>query len=204
MYRAISFLGYSRLDITKHRNTYTLSKALAEDVVCSFRKSFPIVIIRPSLVWGAIAEPCPGYIEGMQSTMGLICGAMTGFIRNMYSPKGIRIRCTPVDFVINATIASAWKRSVTTETNDVLFFNCTDVDENPTTWEKSIEMSRKLLLKYAPYKKIIWYPKITCTSSFTWHMISLLLFQLIPAFFLDGIRFLSGKKPMCVVVELNK
>lgn len=194
-YRVISFLWSSRLEVTKHRNTYTLSKALAEDVVYSYRKTLPIVILRPSLVWSAVNEPCEGYIEGMQSMMGLICGALTGFIRTMYVPKGIRIRYTPVDFVISATIASAWKRG-TTETEDVLFYNCTDVDENPMTWRKCIESSQKLLVKYAPFEKIIWYPRVTCTGSFYWHLMSLLLFQLVPAFFLDGVRFLSGKKPM--------
>ena len=194
----ISFRCSSRFEVTKHHNTYTLSKALAEDVVCSYCEILPIVIIRPSLVWGAVKEPCSGFVEGLQSTMGLICGAMTGFIRNMYSPPGIRVRCSPVDFVINATIASAWKRSTLKETDEVLFYNCTDADENPMTWQKSIEISRKYLLKYAPYKKIVWYPKITCTTIFNWHLVSLLLFQLIPAFLLDGVRFLSGKKPMWV------
>lgn len=193
-----SFLLFFRLQSTKHRNTYTLTKALAEDIVYSYREKFPIVIIRPSLVWGSVKEPLEGFVEGMQSTMGLICAAMSGFARNMYSPKGIRIRMSPVDFVINATIASAWKKTTLAKNDDVLFYTCTDADENPLTWEKSIEISQKYLLKYAPYKKIIWYPRFTYTTSFVWHLISLLLFQLIPAAFLDGFRFLSGSKPMWV------
>jgi alcohol-forming fatty acyl-CoA reductase len=193
---ACVFIFFSRLKSTKHHNTYTLSKALAEDVVHSYRGKLPIVIIRPSLVWGAFQEPFEGFVEGMQSTMGLICGAMTGFIRTMYSPVGIRIRLSPVDFVINATIVSAWKKATNSRDDEVLFYNCTDVDENPMTWEQSIDISKDYLLEYAPSEKIIWYPRVKCTASFTWHLISLLLFQIIPAFFLDGIRFLSGKKPM--------
>jgi alcohol-forming fatty acyl-CoA reductase len=55
---------FSRLKSTKHHNTYTLSKALAEDVVYSYREKFPIVIIRPSFVWGAMKEPLEGFVEG--------------------------------------------------------------------------------------------------------------------------------------------
>jgi hypothetical protein len=137
--------------------------------------------------------------SGMHSTMGLICGSMTGFVRTIYSPVGIRIKLSPVDFVINATIVSAWKKATMIRNDEVLFLNCTDADENPYTWDYCCDIAEKNIFKYAPYKKIIWYPRATVTASFTWHMISLLLFQIIPALFFDLILFLSGRKPMSVL-----
>jgi nucleoside-diphosphate-sugar epimerase len=56
-----------RLKTTKHPNTYTLSKALSEDIVYLYSKKLPIVIIRPALVWSSISEPFEGYIEGLHS-----------------------------------------------------------------------------------------------------------------------------------------
>ena len=41
-------------------NTYALSKAYAEDVVYSYRKKFPVVISRPSIVISAWKQPYPG------------------------------------------------------------------------------------------------------------------------------------------------
>jgi nucleoside-diphosphate-sugar epimerase len=60
----LKFFLFLRLKSTKHPNTYTLSKALTEDVVFSYREKFSIVIIRPSLVWGALKEPLEGFVEG--------------------------------------------------------------------------------------------------------------------------------------------
>lgn len=186
---------FRRINHTKHPNTYTLSKALAEDIVHSFHKKFPIVIIRPSLVWYAINEPIKGFIEGLHSGIGIICGGMTGFLRTMHVGATAAAKITPADYMINATIASVWKRSVE-QSDELLIFNCTDAEENPLQWNETFSHYKGELFKYVPYEKLVWYPNINFTSSYTWHMISLFLFQLLPAFLVDIFRALIGSKTM--------
>lgn len=173
---------------------YALSKGLAEDVAYMYRDEIPIVVIRPSIVFNAISEPMAGWVEGISSgATGIICGSMTGLIRTMYCGKDTRARMTPVDFVANATIVSAYKRSVA-ESNDILFYNCTDCDENPFTWFQSMKLLKKHVYDYVPHGHMLWFPNIAPTSNFCWHLLSLALFQFLPAIFFDIIRALRGKK----------
>jgi alcohol-forming fatty acyl-CoA reductase len=181
------------LKSTKHPNTYTLSKALAEDVVHSFHQKLPIVIVRPSSVWYAVDEPFKGFIEGMNSGIAIICGSMTGLLRSMYIGENVQAKLTPVDFLINATIVSAWKKS--TELDKLLIFNCTDAPENSLLWRRSLEIFKPYFVTYSPYEKLVWYPKLTITSSQAWHKVSMFLFQLLPAILYDTVQILTGRKP---------
>lgn len=183
-----------RLKTTKHPNSYTLSKALAEEVVYSFHKKLPIVIIRPSKVWYAIKEPFEGFIEGMNSGIGLLCGMMTGVVRTMYVVKKNPINLTPVDYLANATIVSCWKRSTVKNDDNLLIYNCSDSPENLLTWEKSKAYAEPYFVTYAPYKNALWNPTVNYTSNFLWHKISLYLLQLLPAIFFDSVQVLSGRK----------
>jgi alcohol-forming fatty acyl-CoA reductase len=180
---------------TKHPNTYTLSKALAEDVVNHYKDAFPTVIIRPSQVWSSSKEPFEGFVEGMNSGIGIICGAMTGFIRSMYACDKAIIKFSPADFVINATIVSAWRRTTEPE-GQLMVYNCTDAETNPLEWREASKLVQPYFLKNAPYEKLVWYPNLNFTSSYIWHMTSLFLFQLLPAIFFDFILILSGRKRM--------
>jgi alcohol-forming fatty acyl-CoA reductase len=180
---------------SKHPNTYTLSKALGEDVVHHYKDTIPTMIIRPSQVWSAVQEPFVGFVEGLNSGIGLIVGAMTGLVRTMYTAKGVNIKFSPVDFVVNATIASAWKKS-TVPRDEFLVFNCTDSENHSVTWEDALEISRPFFIKHAPYEKLVWYPNLNLTSNYYWQLISLFLFQFLPAIFFDIILVLSGNKRM--------
>lgn len=161
----------------------------------TFREKLPIVIIRPSLVWGSVNEPVKGYIEGMHSGMGIICGGMTGFLRTICVDKESRLTYTPADYAISATIVSAWKRAVASE-GDLLIFNCTDALEKPLHWDKIIQYTERANLESPPYDKLFWYPYVTITSSYTWFMLMLVLFQLLPAMLFDLVRLISGNKAM--------
>lgn len=170
---------------------------MAEEMVYSYREKIPIAVIRPCLIWYALNEPFQGYVDGLNSGIAIVCGGMTGFIRTMYVGHKAVAKITPIDYVINATIASAWKCATTPKEDPrILFYNCTDAEENPYLWESGAVYGKKTFYEYAPLEKLIWYPKISYTSSYIWHMISLLLFQVIPAMILDFLKLMSGKKPL--------
>lgn len=170
---------------------------MSEEIVYSYREKLPIVIIRPSLVWFSVDEPVKGFVESMHSGIAILCGVMTGFVRSMYVANESTAHVTPVDFVINATIASAWKRSTTPKGDQrILIYNCADTDDHQLEWEDIFVIGKKYLNEYVPYEKLFWYPNISFTSNYFWHILSLYLFQLLPAMLFDTVRLISGSKTM--------
>lgn len=90
-------------------NTYVYSKALSEDIVHSFKDTFPIAICRPAIVSAAYSEPMEGWVEGVSGTTGLFMGAYGGVIRTLHCDPDDRLDFMPVDFNANAIIAVGWK-----------------------------------------------------------------------------------------------
>lgn len=190
---SINFL-FLRLSIG-FPNTYTLSKALTEDILMTYREKFPIVIIRPSMIFAAKDEPINGYVEG--SNMGLVgnvAGTMCGLIRTNFVEENVLMKITPVDFVANCTIVSAYKRSITMS-KDLMVFNCSDADSNQISWRDGQNIFLTQINKFPIYEKLVWYPRASVTSSMVWHKISLFLFQLVPAIFFDLVFRMIGRKP---------
>lgn len=147
------------------------------------------------MVWACAKEPIKSYIEGLNSGMGLMCGVMTGFVRIVFSEETTIVKFTPADYVINATVASAWKRS-TEPPGHLLIFNCTEHHEMSFSWKQFLSMCEKYIYNYPPYEKLLWYPRISMTSNKLWRTISVYTFQIIPALFLDAILFILRKKTL--------
>lgn len=189
----IFFLRVIRLATSKHPNTYTLSKAFGEDIVESYREKLPVVIIRPSMVWPCVSEPIKGYMEGFNSGLGLISATMTGFVRISCVGETSIIKFTPADYVINATIASAWKRS-TLPVGELLVYNSSEPEEHSLTWRQLVAVAKDDALSFVPYDKLLWYPSFSLTSNYYWYLINVILFQFIPALLLDLVVIISGRK----------
>ncbi len=52
-------------------NTYTYTKALAEQLLEKRCGSVPLVIVRPSIVTAAMKEPIPGWVDNMNGSTGI-------------------------------------------------------------------------------------------------------------------------------------
>jgi fatty acyl-CoA reductase len=48
------------------QDTYVFSKAMGEMLVESLRGDIPVVILRPSVVESTLADPFPGWMEGIR------------------------------------------------------------------------------------------------------------------------------------------
>ena len=51
-------------------NTYTYTKALAEQMISESTYTFPISIVRPSIVTPTCKEPFPGWIDNLNGPTG--------------------------------------------------------------------------------------------------------------------------------------
>lgn len=92
-------------------NTYTFTKALAEQVVDDHKDELPLVIFRPSIVINSMKEPVAGWIDNFNGPIGLLIGSGLGITRTMYCDPDNIADFTPVDICIKAMIIGAWKRA---------------------------------------------------------------------------------------------
>lgn len=92
----------------KDPNTYTFTKALAEQILEKECGNVPLVIVRPSVVTAAAKEPLPGWIDNIYGPTGVIAGGGKGFLRLFRCETEYVIDIIPVDYSINLMIAAAW------------------------------------------------------------------------------------------------
>ncbi|KAE8744285.1 hypothetical protein FOCC_FOCC009100 [Frankliniella occidentalis] len=93
-------------------NTYTFSKALAEQVMAEAAATIPIVIVRPAIVIGAAKEPLPGWLDNVNSPATIWVGVNMGVLRvSKLSKPEVRYDWMPVDVVTKATIVAAWAKA---------------------------------------------------------------------------------------------
>lgn len=85
---------------------YTLTKALGERLIDARRGRVPVSILRPAIVESALAEPIPGWIEGVRVADPLLVAYGRGMTRDFPGGPGATLEIVPVDLVVNALIAA--------------------------------------------------------------------------------------------------
>lgn len=105
----------------------------------------------------------------------------------------------PVDININAIIAMTYKRSLIAN-DEILYINIADSGTNPITWGESVELGKKLFYEY-PMSISLWYPNGTIKSNYYVHMLCVVFFHYLPAYFIDGLLFLTGNKPFMINIQ---
>nr|CAD7265779.1 unnamed protein product [Timema shepardi] len=89
-------------------NTYTFTKAIAENIIKKTASDLPIAIVRPSQVSGTLKEPVCGWIDNVYGPNGVAAGFLAGLIRTGVSHEETKLNMVPVDMVANCIIASAF------------------------------------------------------------------------------------------------
>lgn len=193
-------------------NTYTLTKHFTEKLVNDQASNLPAGIFRPPIVAGSYRDHS-GYTDNLNGPAGLFMGIERGFIRCVFNNSDIRSNVVPVDFCVNALIATAWyvhKKYVTksnfskkkllsiffsfleknlTEPN-VPIFNYIS-SENNLTWR---EVDSKVPLGIDQMTRKRWkWTYFTVQTEWAFIFFNFLLHS-IPALILDFIAYLSGQK----------
>ncbi|CAG9579022.1 unnamed protein product [Danaus chrysippus] len=88
-------------------NTYTFTKALAENLVADNHGNIPAIIIRPSIVSSSKVEPVVGWIDNWFGASALLTTISKGLNRVMLSDSENALDLIPVDYVSNLTIVAA-------------------------------------------------------------------------------------------------
>ncbi|XP_056639603.1 facilitated trehalose transporter Tret1-like isoform X2 [Diorhabda sublineata] len=125
-------------------NTYTYTKALAENLVNDIGKGLPLAIFRPSIIVSTYKEPIPGWIDNLYGPTGCCAGVVTGVLRVLYCDPNLVADIVPIDTCVSALISIAW--DLTTKKSDTSLPICFQyfVDNNDN---EEVENRWRLLLK---------------------------------------------------------
>ncbi|KAG0053615.1 cyclin-dependent kinase inhibitor far1, partial [Gryganskiella cystojenkinii] len=102
--------NYERSTVLKtYPNTYTFSKSLTEHLILNRYKTMnlPLVIVRPSIVTAAQAEPVPGWVEGSAAANKAIISCALGHVQEWIGDELIKADLVPVDIVAKTILLSA-------------------------------------------------------------------------------------------------
>ncbi|XP_044260169.1 fatty acyl-CoA reductase 1-like [Tribolium madens] len=180
-------------------NTYTFSKALAEALVVEKMDEIPAIIVRPSVVCPTMVEPIPGWVNNLQGPMGLFVGAGKGIIRSMYMKGDSYADFVPADLAINGMLVASWY--YLSQDKTTRFYHLTASSEYNFTWEELITTGKSIIYNEVPFNGVVWYPGGSIKKLRWVHDLCFLLFQLLPAIFIDTILVLLRYKPILYQIQ---
>lgn len=173
-------------------NTYTYTKALAEQLLEKECGDIPLAIVRPSIVTAAAKEPLPGWIDNLNGPTGFVSGVGKGFLRTFKINSTLVGDIIPVDYPINLMIAVAWHTAVH-RSPKIEIYNCSTGQKNPLTWLRFRDIGFKAWMKY-PTREMMWYPNCSFTMNRTVHKIDTAVSHYLPAYLLDLFARLTGQR----------
>lgn len=184
--------------VSPRPNTYTYTKALAEHLLVNDGGRLPISIIRPSIVCGSWREPLPGWVDNLFAFTGLLVGMGKGVLRSLYIKPGITLDFIPVDIPINLMIVSAWNTAAGRyRPNSVPIFCCSTGSQKPLTSD-ALALHLEKSVRSFPFSSTIWYPDGSAKSNKFMHQVHVFLVNIVPAYIVDTIMRILGKKPIAV------
>lgn len=177
----------------KHPNTYTFTKAMAENILRTDATGIPTAIIRPSVILSSVQEPFPGWLDNFNGPNRLIAMCSQGLSRTVICDKTKRAEVVPVDFVVNLIICAAW-RIATKRPNEITVYNFCSSQLNPINFGTFVAYSLKSM-KLHPSEKVVFNPNLTLYKSKVRHNLLYLLFNKLPALAIDTVLCLKGRRP---------
>ncbi|XP_049883826.1 putative fatty acyl-CoA reductase CG5065 [Pectinophora gossypiella] len=184
--------------ISPKPNTYTFTKAIAENVVQQHgNQGYSVAIFRPTIVVSSLRTPYPGWIENLNGPSGVIVGAGKGILHVFACKSSARADMLPVDIAIDTLIAVAWETAVD-KSQEVRVYNCSTYD-NPTTWGE-FERNLRENVRAHPLDKALWYPTGYTTENRFMEKVLELLFQTLPLYTAEyGARLLGIKTRLSLI-----
>uniref|UniRef100_A0A6P4EHW0 Fatty acyl-CoA reductase n=1 Tax=Drosophila rhopaloa TaxID=1041015 RepID=A0A6P4EHW0_DRORH len=184
-------------------NTYTYTKALAEDVILKEAAGLPLCIFRPAVIIAAHKEPISGWIDNMYGPMAILFGVARGVLRIATIDDKAEASLVPVDYCANLALACAWRtiedRGRSESPESPVIYQLAPNEENRITHGQFIRHALDGRVN-CPLTKMIWYPFIHCVTLPWLFPLAAFFYHTLPAYFFDLALWLSGRKPRLVKV----
>ncbi|KAG0260467.1 cyclin-dependent kinase inhibitor far1 [Actinomortierella ambigua] len=115
-------------------NTYTFSKSLTEHLIQRRYSQWrlPIVIVRPSIVTAAIAEPVPGWVEGVAAANKAVVSCALGQVQEWIGDVQKKTDLIPVDMTVKLILLAATTASSSAPRASIYHAGTSGI--NPVTW----------------------------------------------------------------------
>ncbi|XP_054163305.1 fatty acyl-CoA reductase 1-like [Oppia nitens] len=183
-------------------NSYTFSKAIAENLVTEKFSHLPLVIVRPSIVTPAAKEPAPGWVDNINGVAGALLLGALGIARTMDINCEAKADLIPVDIICNALIVIGWHTGTTSASDRKQVIHVTSGSVNPVTWGRFLNYSR-LAAQKAPSIRMVrplannpthWRRGTLGKLGHANHVITKFVSHILFAYFVDALLTLLGYK----------
>ncbi|KAG5307558.1 FACR1 reductase, partial [Pseudoatta argentina] len=143
-------------------NTYTFTKAISEGLFKNENGDLPIGIFRPAMVISSVSEPLIGWIDNMY-VPSIFARSLLDVVKFHHCNGIYKANIVPVDFTVNALIASAWdvyyQYKYDQITYDMTVYNFVPQVDGPT-WNEYINALLDINKMY-PLHNALYLPLMT-------------------------------------------
>jgi alcohol-forming fatty acyl-CoA reductase len=176
-------------------NTYTLTKRYAEELVSKEANFLPAGIFRPPILCSTYKEPMPGWTDNLYGPMGFAVGTAKGFIHSVQFDENKSVNALPIDYCINAVLATAWDVSCNNKNRigPIPVYNYLYA-ENNLSWKEHLALVPRGF--HEPLNQPLWhFSTINCSNHYL-YLITFFILHTVPGFILDCLRVLSGQEKL--------
>ncbi|XP_034665873.1 fatty acyl-CoA reductase wat-like [Drosophila subobscura] len=179
-------------------NTYTYTKALAEDVILREGSDLPISIFRPAIIGASHKEPISGWIDNLFGPIGLIYGVAHGVLRIASINKDALSCLVPVDYCANVALAAAWQTSKHRNRLEKAavpeVYTLAPAAQNPLTNGDFLKYCHSGRDQF-PLTTMIWYPFLNYVKTPWLYQLAAFFYHTLPGYVFDLALRLTGRKP---------
>lgn len=94
---------------TGHPNTYTLTKCIAEHLLCERHADTPLILVRPSIISASMHQPFPGWIDSPAAFALFAAQIGSGRMRAIIARPRSRLDVIPCDAVADRLIQASFQ-----------------------------------------------------------------------------------------------
>ncbi|KAH8298433.1 hypothetical protein KR044_002655 [Drosophila immigrans] len=198
----ILFDGMAPTLMGKFPNTYTYTKALAEQVIQTESGDLPVCIFRPGAIVATSKEPIPGWIDNIYGPIAMVYGTAMGVLRVAPINNNNCIHIVPVDYCANIILASVMQTAKESAERRRLI--------SPPTIYNYVPHEKNLLINrdfhnavskqrhICPFEQALWYPFLHTTSIHWIFKVMAFLYHTLPGYAIDLVLQLRGQKPRMI------
>nr|CAD7591462.1 unnamed protein product [Timema genevievae] len=181
-------------------NTYTFTKAIAENIIRKTASDLPIAVVRPSQVHvsGTLKEPLCGWIDNVNGPNGAAAGSFAGLVRTGVCHAETKLNMIPVDMVANCIIAAAFGATTRDHNATIPIYNYVS-GPNTFTFQENSDVVLERAFE-VPSSQAIWCPLSIVFRSVFWYRVFAIFVHVMPAALLDIGFIIKGHPPMLLKI----